>query len=165
VVMYFLLSSAMFCLCIRYLPRRRSQTVLIVLCFTLSTLIISAAFTTGDTVHRSITSEVYTLLGSLDETIHARGLNEEDVDQEDESTIIRDTSFSAQDGATIVSGLEGQPLIDAAVPIYADFAVGLNPPRRLSVRNLSVIGLDPDASRSLPDIETSAGSRVNVSGL
>src|SRR5262249_34054948 len=131
----------------------------------LSTLIISAAFTTGDTVNRSVTSEVYSLLGSLDETIHTRGFNEEDINEEDERTTIRDTSFSGQDGEAIAQALQGEPLIDAVVPVYADFAVGLNPTRRLSVRNFNVTGLDVARSRSLPDIETVGGKRVTVGDL
>ena len=54
---------------VRNIPRRRAQTTLIVIGLMLSTVIISAAFTTGDTVDRSITSEVYELLGSLDEVV------------------------------------------------------------------------------------------------
>src|SRR3977135_2777772 len=69
-------NRVMFKLGIRNLPRRRAQTTLIVLGLMLSTVIISAAFTTGDTVQRSITGEVYGLLGSVDEVILVRGVGE-----------------------------------------------------------------------------------------
>ena len=49
----------MFKLGVRNIPRRRAQTTLIVLGLMLSTVIISAAFTTGDTVDRSVTCQVY----------------------------------------------------------------------------------------------------------
>src|SRR5438477_2523684 len=109
-------NRAMFRLGIRNIPRRRSQTVLIVLGLMLSTLIISAAFTTGDTVNRSVSNEVYSVLGSLDETVFAKGVSPENIDDEDENTVNRDVSFSAQDGARIVDALRSEPSVDATVP-------------------------------------------------
>src|SRR5216117_1507470 len=76
-------NRVMFKLGIRNIPRRRAQTTLIVLGLMLSTLIISAAFTTGDTVQRSITGEVYGLLGSVDEVILVRGVGEVQNDQDE----------------------------------------------------------------------------------
>src|SRR5438874_8912272 len=54
---------------LRNIPRRRAQTALIVVGLMLSTLIMSAAFGTGDTLTSSVTSEVYTILGQADELI------------------------------------------------------------------------------------------------
>src|SRR3990172_583383 len=58
---------------LRNIPRRTAQTVLIVLGLMLSTLIISAAFGTGDTVDYSISNQAYTLLGHSDVEIEAEG--------------------------------------------------------------------------------------------
>ena len=60
-------NRVMFKLGVRNIPRRTAQTVLIVVGLMLSTIIIAAAFTTGDTVDRSITGQIYSVLGSLDE--------------------------------------------------------------------------------------------------
>ena len=87
----------MFKLGVRNIPRRRAQTTLIVLGLMLSTVIISAAFTTGDTVDRSITSEVYGLLGSVDEVVsQASASNDDDAfDGDDPSqAAVRDQSFA-----------------------------------------------------------------------
>ncbi len=54
---------------LRNIPRRRAQTALIVVGLMLSTVIITAAFGTGDTMTHSITSEVFTMLGPVDEFI------------------------------------------------------------------------------------------------
>src|SRR5439155_13683771 len=43
--------------------------------------------------------------------------------------------------------------------------VGVNPDKRLSSRNFYLIGLDPQASGALPDIETMSGRRVTVADL
>ena len=51
---------------LRNIPRRMSQTVLIIIGLMLSTVIITAAFTTGDTVDYSITKQTYDQLGHAD---------------------------------------------------------------------------------------------------
>ena len=48
----------MFLIGVRNIPRRRAQTVLIIIGLMLSTLIITAAFSIGDTVNYSITNQV-----------------------------------------------------------------------------------------------------------
>src|SRR6266508_2900644 len=54
---------------VRNIPRRKTQTILIVVVLMLSTLIISAALGTGDTVDNSISSAVYDGLGRVDEVV------------------------------------------------------------------------------------------------
>src|SRR5215203_6815906 len=54
---------------VRNLPRRPAQTMLIVIGLMLSTLIISAALSVGDTLNRSISSEIYDLVGHVDEMV------------------------------------------------------------------------------------------------
>src|SRR5665811_1517204 len=56
---------------IRNIPRCKAQTILIVMGLMLSTLIISAALGTGDTLDRSVSSAVYNQLGPIDEIIVA----------------------------------------------------------------------------------------------
>src|SRR5437867_250891 len=56
---------------IRNIPRRKAQTILIVVGLMLSTMIISAALGVGDTVDYSITDEVYQQLGHVDEAVVA----------------------------------------------------------------------------------------------
>jgi len=55
----------MFFIGLRNIPRRPAQTVLIVIGLMLSTLIISAAFTTGDTVDHGLTSTSYIFRSAL----------------------------------------------------------------------------------------------------
>ena len=56
---------------VRNIPRRKAQTILIVIGLMLSTLIISAALGTGDTLNRSVSTQVYDLLGPVDEIVVA----------------------------------------------------------------------------------------------
>src|SRR5262249_42955165 len=60
---------------LRNIPRRRAQTVLIIIGLMLSTVIITSAFGTGDTLSYSIRSAVTSGLGSVDEAVfHVSGL-------------------------------------------------------------------------------------------
>src|SRR4030066_2436934 len=59
----------MFRMVVRNIPRRVAQSVLIVIGLMLSTLIISAALTTGDTVNHSVTKLAYDWLGHMDVTV------------------------------------------------------------------------------------------------
>src|SRR5512145_1057716 len=54
---------------LRPIPRRRAQSTLIVLGLMLATLIITAAFITGDTLSHSIRSLAIEGMGEIDETI------------------------------------------------------------------------------------------------
>src|SRR4051812_2050737 len=54
---------------IRNIPRRKAQTVLIVIGLMLSTLIIAAALGTGDTIDHSATAATYDSLGHTDELV------------------------------------------------------------------------------------------------
>src|SRR3954454_6504086 len=54
---------------IRNIPRRKAQTILIVIGLMLSTLIIAAALGTGDTINYSATAATYDSLGAADELL------------------------------------------------------------------------------------------------
>ncbi|TVR75976.1 MAG: FtsX-like permease family protein [Sphaerobacteraceae bacterium] len=54
---------------VRNIPRRPAQTVLIIVGLMLSTLIVAAALTTGDTLNHSIRADVYNYLGHTDQII------------------------------------------------------------------------------------------------
>jgi putative ABC transport system permease protein len=62
---------------LRNIPRRRGRTILIVLGLMLGTLIISAAFSTGDTMTHTIRSSVLKFLGNMDESISIKGTDTE----------------------------------------------------------------------------------------
>src|SRR5436190_259932 len=54
---------------VRNIPRRKAQTILIVIGLMLSTLIIAAALGTGDTIDHSATAATYDSLGAADEFV------------------------------------------------------------------------------------------------
>jgi putative ABC transport system permease protein len=66
VLVVFLRNRIVFLMGLRNIPRRLAQTILIVIGLMLSTVIITAAFTTGDTVDYSVTKQAYDLFGHAD---------------------------------------------------------------------------------------------------
>jgi putative ABC transport system permease protein len=158
-------NQIMFKMGIRNIPRRRAQTVLIVLGLMLSTVIISAAFATGDTVDKSVTSEVYSILGSLDETIEIDSGFDDDEDAAFQEGGARAQGFSADQLTPLVNTIAANPDVDFVIPAYMDVAAAVSPEKRLSSPQFSIAGLDPARSRDLPDLETLGGEQVEVSGL
>jgi putative ABC transport system permease protein len=165
VAFIWLRNPVMFKIGVRNIPRRRAQTTLIIIGLMLSTVIISAAFATGDTVDRSITSQVYDIYGSYDHVIRLRDASDEGFDEEFAEGVTREQSFAAAEVEVLMDRIARLPTVDYVLPLYTDVAVAVNPDRRLSTPIFNVIGHDPQRSRGLPDIESMAGDRLDVSAI
>src|SRR5664280_3685219 len=92
VVVLAALNPLFFKMGLRNIPRRRAQTVLIIVGLMLSTVIITSALGTGDTLSYSVRSTVTNGLGSVDEAVFR------------------------------VSGFDSQPLVNNVGPIPSDDA-------------------------------------------
>src|SRR5690349_21423738 len=95
---------------IRNIPRRRAQTTLIVVGLMLSTLIISAALGTGDTLDYSMTKDVYSNYGNVDTLVVQS-------DQVDAPAIDRTTKIDESALAIVDSALAGNKHVDGIMPI------------------------------------------------
>src|SRR4051795_9477939 len=62
-------NRVVFRLAVRNVPRRRTQSILIMTGLMLSTAITTAALVTGDTLDNSLSSSTYTSLGQVDEIV------------------------------------------------------------------------------------------------
>ena len=107
----------MFKMGLRNIPRRRAQTTLIVLGLMLSTLIISAAFTTGDTVDRSMTSQVYGVLGQLDEVVQFSPADEGDF-EDPTLAVLQQQTIPLATAQQLATELPENDAIEYAVPAY-----------------------------------------------
>ncbi len=162
VVLYVVVRNrVMFLLGVRNMPRRVARTVLIVVGLMLSTLIISAAFTTGDTVDRSLTNTVFTLLGHVDEVVQLSG-EEGGAPNEISSTIPQEANekLRAAVEAAADSNIDGYlPMLFEQVPI-------INPESRLSEPSATFVGLDADSLEGFPDIiSATTGEALDIGSL
>jgi putative ABC transport system permease protein len=158
VVAYVVLRNRiMFKMGVRNIPRRMAQTVLIVIGLMLSTLIISAALTTGDTVDRSVTNFAYELSGHVDEIVEFK---------------VQKTGVSAADPfvpestlAELEAALGNDPDIDGIAPVLYEPVPVINPRTGLSTPSAVFTGMDPERMAGFPDIVSRGGKVLDVGAL
>ncbi|MCH7512084.1 MAG: ABC transporter permease, partial [Chloroflexi bacterium] len=162
VVLYVVVRNrVMFLLGVRNMPRRVARTVLIVVGLMLSTLIISAAFTTGDTVDRSLTNTVFTLLGHVDEVVQLSG-EEGGAPNEISSTIPQEANEKLR--AAVEAAAD--PNIDGYLPMLFEQVPIINPESRLSEPSATFVGLDADSMEGFPDvISATTGEVLDIGSL
>jgi putative ABC transport system permease protein len=147
----------MFKMGVRNIPRRMAQTVLIVIGLMLSTLIISAALTTGDTVDRSITNFAYELTGHVDEVV--------EFDVEKTGGSAADPFVPESTLAELEAALGDDPDIDGIAPALFEPVPVINPRTGLSTPSAFFTGMDPDRMEGLPDIVSLDGSVLDLGVL
>jgi putative ABC transport system permease protein len=140
---------------LRPIPRRRAQSTLIILGLMLATLIITAAFVTGDTLSHSIRSVAIQGMGEIDELIQV-------------SAGSMDSSyFKMSRYESLAAQLAGYPLVDRLLPAINESAPVVNATRRSSLRSISVMGLRPEDIYVLPreEVTDSAGRPLTLEAL
>ncbi len=140
---------------LRNIVRRKPQTALIVIGLMLSTLIISAAFATGDTVGYSITNEVYDQFEEADILIAFDGDISEFGDR-----FLTDEFLDA-----LTAEFIEDPDIDGITGVLAEVLPAVNLERRLAEADASVIGVEPDTVDAFKGLKTLDGDLIPGSTL
>ena len=128
---------------VRNIPRRKSQTALIIGGLALSTLIITSALGVGDTIDYSVRSDVYANLGGIDEQIGTTtlgapaGLGFGGGSAPNVSTVTWFSADVAADAAALVDG----ETIDGVVAVAIETLPVLNTASNLSEAAVQVRGL------------------------
>jgi putative ABC transport system permease protein len=151
-------NRVIFRLGVRNVPRRPAQTVLIVIGLMLSTLIISAAFTTGDTLSSSIRGEVLDITGHTDERVVKS---------------VADTDSGPQSGANIpqqavsdlAAQLAGSQVIDGVMPLLLESVPAIDTRTQLSEPSLMLAGLDPAQLERFGGLPDTHGKSIDLAGL
>ncbi len=103
---------------VRNIPRRKAQTILIVIGLMLSTLIIAAALGTGDTINYSATLETYRSLGPTDELVVAS--RQEDAEGSIATAINERARLPEAALQRIETHFQGTNLIDGLMPVLIE---------------------------------------------
>jgi putative ABC transport system permease protein len=155
----FLSNRVMFKMGLRNLPRRGLQTGLVVLGLMLATLIITASFTTGDTVNNSISGETYNQLQRSDLNVKFRG----------EDTVDTEGGTPVYVPAAAVPALEGQFAsdadIDGFIPFLTEPVAAVNQRNQLSEPTVTLSGVDPERLARLGGLRLASGGQFDLSTL
>ncbi len=150
-------NPVIFRLGIRNVPRRKAQTGLIVVGLMLSTLIMSAAFATGDTINYSIGDLVYTSLGRVDEVIQPK---------QDPNRVGQGADKIP---AAVLSDLEtrfkGDPDITGFVPSLGKAVPALNARTSQSEPIVSLAGVDAKRVDAIGGVLDSNGNKLDIGTL
>ncbi|MFI5034116.1 MAG: ABC transporter permease [Reyranellales bacterium] len=150
-------NPVIFRLGIRNVPRRKAQTGLIVIGLMLSTLIMSAAFATGDTLNYSIGDVVYKSLGRVDEVIQPK---------QDPNSAVRGTGTIP---APVLTDLEtrfkGDPDIAGFVPSLGKAVPALNPRTSQAEPIVSLAGVDAKRVDAIGGVVDTNGNTLDIATL
>src|SRR5215218_268464 len=143
---------------VRNIPRRKAQTTLIVVGLMLSTLIISAALGTGDTLHHSLTKDTYDNLGHVDQLVVAS--NEFEVPNIDTVAKIDESVLG-----TVDTALAGDPNVDGIMPILDAHVSAVNETKQQAEPNVLLLGADGSRFAGFGGPETTDGSAIDLDAI
>ncbi|MDA0262678.1 MAG: FtsX-like permease family protein [Chloroflexi bacterium] len=145
-------------LALRNIPRRKSQTSLIVAGIMISTLIMAAAFGTGDSITYSIRKNAVEALGTIDQIIVSARASESD-------TIGSSNYFPYERFEQLKVELAGMDSIDGLAPGIGEFAPTINSRTSLSEGQMRVAGVDPNTLAGFGDFHLLSGQEVRLESL
>jgi putative ABC transport system permease protein len=143
---------------VRNIPRRRAQTTLIVVGLMLSTLIISAALGTGDTLDYSLTKDVYENYGNVDTLVVQS-------QQVDAPYIDRTTKIDASALGVVEAALAGNPNVDGIMPLLDEHVPVQNLTKSQSEPDVVVIGIDPARLDRFGGLKAVDGTSIDLGAV
>jgi putative ABC transport system permease protein len=155
VAFIFLSNRTMFRMGLRNIPRRGTQTALVVVGLMLATLIITASFTTGDTIDYSFTKTTYDTLQRTDLRLDFGSANGDA------------TRGYASEG--LVPALEqrfqGDADIEGFLPYLQESVPVVNPRTRLSEPAVTLSGFDAERQARLGGLRLVDGGKTDLATL
>ena len=150
-------------LAVRNIPRRRGRTALIVLGLMLGTLIIAAAFGTGDTMTHTVRSSVLTSLGNIDEVISLKGTDTD-------SNLFIETPgnidyFDQALFAQVRDALGGSELVDGVAPVIFETVAVQDRTSRQNEPRMTIFASDPAHMAGFGEIKQIGGGAVSLADL
>ena len=143
---------------LRNIPRRKSQTGLIVVGIMISTLIMAAAFGTGDSITFSIRKNATDALGPIDQIIFSARADESD-------TVGSFNYFSLDRYEQLKVELAEFDLVDGLAPGIGEFAPTVNIRTALSEGQMQVTGVDPNSLDGFGRFHLVNGQEINLETL
>jgi putative ABC transport system permease protein len=143
----------------RNIPRRRAQTTLIVVGLMLSTLIVSAALGTGDTIDHSATSAIYDLLGRVDEVVVYSQV------PEGQAATSLSTKIDASALTIVEQAVQHDPEIAGVMPMLFEVVPAVNLAQGQSEPNVVISGIDPSRLDAFGGLIGLDGSQIALGAI
>lgn len=138
----------------RNIPRRKGQSVLIVIGLMLSSAIIATSLGIGDTVRHSVRSVALDFLGPTDEIIKGPGRQ-----------LVGEEYFDYEEFKNIEQVTQGSSDIDALLPLIEINLPASNDVLELAESNMKVRGIDGDYSDTYDELTNLEGQTVFIDAL
>lgn len=153
-------NPVIFRMAVRNLPRRKAQTVLVMIGLMLSTLIIAASLTTGDTLDYSIKRMTYEGLGQVDQTIAFVG------DTGDEGDLsVSNVPIPVTFVDELEARLSGDPDIDGFMPLLTINVPVVNVNARLNEPSVVMTGVDASRLDAFGGLRTPGGQEIDFANI
>jgi putative ABC transport system permease protein len=149
----------------RNLPRRRTQTVLVVLGLMLATMLFSASFTTGDTLTESLRVESLKNLGQVDVQVQAKGSEASGPQQFGPTTSERAEYFDAGLADDVRDRLSDRDRVSGVAPAAIETVPVTARGSDLSEPSTDVLGLDENRMNGFDSLKTASGKTLKPSDL
>ena len=147
----------------RNLPRRRTQTILVVLGLMLATMLFSASFTTGDTLTNSLRLQSLENLGQVDVQVQAAGASGQQ--QFGDSSSERIDYFDAKIADEVRNRLSEENHISGVAPAAIETVPVTAKGGDLSEPSTDVLGLDQERMKGFDSLTAASGKTLYPSDL
>jgi putative ABC transport system permease protein len=149
----------------RNLPRRRTQTILVVLGLMLATMLFSASFTTGDTLTNSLRLQSLENLGQVDVQVQADGSNASGQQQFGDTSSERAGYFDAKVADEVRERLSDENHVSGVAPAAIETVPVTARGSDLSEPSTDVLGLDQEQMEAFDTLTTSSGKKLDPADL
>jgi putative ABC transport system permease protein len=149
----------------RNLPRRRTQTILVVLGLMLATMLFSASFTTGDTLTNSLRLQSLENLGQVDVQVQADGTGASGQQQFGDTSSERAGYFDAKVADEVGDRLSEENHVSGVAPAAIETVPVTAEGSDLSEPSPDVLGVDESSMKGFDRLTTSSGKTLDPTDL
>lgn len=139
---------------VRNLPRRRTQSALIVFGLMLATLLFSVSFSTGDTLTNSFREDALKGIGEIDVLVQGAAQGQGRLPYFEEGVL-----------DSVTAALAGDAQVEGVAPAVVETAPIVSEKSSLSEPMVDIVGLDPDRLRGFGEPADESGAALSLADL
>lgn len=149
----------------RNIPRRKTQSVLVVAGLMLATLLFSASFTTGDTLTNSIRNQALEFVGETDVIVRAEAAESSNEIPGPAGPSVESRYFDQGVADEVRSRFDGDERVRGVAPLVTETVPVVSEDSDLSEPAVDLLGIKADAMGGFDRITTASGNTLSVDDL